>query len=185
VTNPTDDGHRRLTQLLEELGPRLRAAVAVRCASDRRLDPDDLEQEVRIRIWKAFERDRNAAFAASYIQKVVLSVVIDAGRRAQVRAAERLPDEDDGAATPEAMVMAEEPQRQAIEAQRMALVKRAVGELPYRRRMPVQLHLQGFSFGEVGRLTGVSEEAARKLVTRGMIELRTRLAELGVSDGEA
>jgi len=183
LTNPPDDGHRRLTQLLEELGPRLRAAVAARCASDRRLDPDDLEQEVRIRIWKAFERDRNSVFAASYIQKVVLSVVIDAGRRAQVRAAERLPDEEDAAA-PEALILAEEPQRQAIGAQRMALVKRAVGELPYRRRVPVQLHLQGFSFGEVGRLTGVSEEAARKLVTRGMIELRTRLAELGVSDGE-
>ena len=184
MTNPTDDSHHRLTRILAELGPRLRSAVQARCASDRRLDPDDVEQEVRIRLWRAIERDRNAVFAASYIQKVVLSVVIDAGRRAQVRAADPLPEEEEGVAAPEALILAEEPQRQAIEAQRMALVMRAVGELPPRRRVPVQLHLQGFSFGEVGRLTGVSEEAARKLVTRGMIELRTRLAELGLSDGE-
>jgi RNA polymerase sigma-70 factor (ECF subfamily) len=121
-------------------------------------------------------------FAASYLQKVVLSVVIDASRRAQVRAADALPEE--GEATPEAMILAEAPQRKAIEDQRAALILRAIGELPPRRRVPVQLHLQGFSFGEVGRLSGVSEEAARKLVTRGMLELRTRLAELGMDDGE-
>lgn len=182
MTPTTDEAARRLELLLAELGPRLRTAVEVRCAGDQGLDPDDIEQEVRIRLWRALERDRNLVFAASYLQKVVLSVVIDASRRAQVRAAEPLPEP--GVAMPEAMILAEAPQRQAIESERMALILRAVGELPERRRAPVQLHLQGFSFGEVGRLVGVSEEAARKLVTRGMLELRTRLAELGIDDGE-
>jgi DNA-directed RNA polymerase specialized sigma24 family protein len=54
--------------------------------------------------------------------------------------------------------------------------------LPLRRREAVALHLQGFSLREIGGAVGVSEEAARKLLDRGMQTLRERLAAQGFGE---
>ena len=51
-----------------------------------------------------------------------------------------------------------------------------------RRREAVALHLQGFSLREIGGAVGVSEEAARKLLDRGMQTLRERLAAQGFGE---
>jgi RNA polymerase sigma-70 factor (ECF subfamily) len=47
------------------------------------------------------------------------------------------------------------------------------------------LHLQGFSLQEIADLAGIpSAEAARKLVSRGLDELKTRLRDLGYGNFE-
>ncbi len=95
MVNPPDSVHARLEALFRHVwrqGPGLADDVRL---DKHGIDPADVEQEVRIRLWRALERDRSGAFAASYIQRVVASTVIDALRRAEVRAAEPLPDEDD------------------------------------------------------------------------------------------
>ena len=172
--------HRRLEALLDEFGGRLKALIRNQCGAKSALDPDDVAQEVRIRLWQAIERDRNAVFGASYIQRVVVSAVIDAHRRAAVRAAEPLPDEGSF----EQLVDPERPDRTASADQRMALLEAAISELPPRRQAPLRLHLQGFSLVEIARLTDSTDEAVRKLVTRGLSDLRLKLAELGIDAGE-
>jgi DNA-directed RNA polymerase specialized sigma24 family protein len=88
--------HPRLDQLLRRFAARVRAQIESNRLIQHGIDPDDVEQEVRIRLWKALERDPNADFPASYIQKVVVTVMVDALRRAQSRAADALPDPDEG-----------------------------------------------------------------------------------------
>ena len=78
----------RLEQVLSDFGSRLGVLMRGYRLDRHGIDPDDVEQEVRIRLWKAISRDRSGAFHASYVQRVVASTVIDALRRAQVRAAE-------------------------------------------------------------------------------------------------
>ncbi len=148
------------------------------------IDPADVEQEVRIRLWKALERDRSGAFHASYVQRVVASTVIDALRRAEVRAAEPLPEEDDDAPVDfgEPSVG---PEQSAGDVERMQGIERCMNEIPERRRVVVALHLQGFSLQEIADLAGIaSAEAARKLVSRGLEELKSRLRELGYGNFE-
>lgn len=175
------DHHARLSLLLDRFGARLRFLVEQHCGRRTGLDPDDIEQEVRIRLWRALERDRNAPLAASYIQKAVVSTVVDAVRRAQVRPTEPLPEPDSGVQLVDAAVA---PEHRAMDDERMALVARAIAEMTQRRRVPVQLHLQGFGFVEIGGLLGMSDEAARKLVTRGLDELRSRLQAWGLESGD-
>ena len=169
---------KRLHELLAEYGVKVRRLIETHGLGQHGIDPADIEQEVRIRLWKALERDRNAAFHTSYIQRVVLTTVIDAIRAAKSRPAEPLPDEvelgdtvliDHGAG----------PERNAGAGQDFRRITACLAELPQRRRKAVVLHLQGFSFREIGQFTGVSEEAARKLLDRGMVTLRERLEELG------
>lgn len=174
----SDDLNRRYGALLDEFGVRLRQLVQMRCRGT--IDPDDVEQEVRIRLWQALERDRNAPLGASYIQKAVASAVIDAHRRAAVRATEPLPEPGDA----DAPVEPGRPDRSASAEQELRMLSNAIGELPPRRQLPLRLHLQGFSLVEIARLTASSDEAVRKLVSRGLEELKARLRELGLDDGD-
>lgn len=175
---PTSDPiQARLEQLLRDYGARVRRLLQSHGLDQRGIDPADVEQEVRIRLWRAIERDRSAAFHASYIQRVVATAVVDALRRAEVRAAEPLPDEDSEASPlPDT---AAGPDRQASDSERMDDLARCLDSIPERRRLPITLHLQGFSLQEIADSVGVSAEAARKLVSRGMDELKSRLRECG------
>lgn len=170
----------RLDQLLRRFAARVRAQIESNRLIQHGIDPDDVEQEVRIRLWKALERDPNGAFPASYIQKVVVTVMVDAVRRAQARPAEALPEAEQGAVElPDAGI---EPDRAAAEALQMARLAECLAALSPRRRRPVQLYLQGFALQEVADLNGLTLDAARKLVYRGLDEVKQRLSTLGMDD---
>ncbi|HEX6834246.1 MAG TPA: sigma-70 family RNA polymerase sigma factor, partial [Rudaea sp.] len=162
----------RLHQLLASYGAKVRALIENHGIAQYGIDAADIEQEVRIRLWKALERDRNAAFHTSYIQRVVLSTVIDAIRAANARPAEALPDPSDEGAAVVLVEMSAGPEQSTGGRQDFNRVVACMAELPERRREAVALHLQGFSLREIGQMAGTSEEAARKLLERGMETLR-------------
>lgn len=172
-----------LKTLLAHHGKRLRVLIEVHCSRDQGLDADDIEQEVRIKLWKALESDKNLVAAASYIQKVVVTTVVDAVRRAQVRRAELIEDTDEAGFDP-SVAGPLRPETQAGRDQWSELLLRCIGELPERRQRPVQLALQGFTADEVARLTGVSVTAAQQLCYRGIEELKMRLRALGADEIE-
>ena len=179
-----DPVHARLVELVETYGAKVKVLLRTYGLDRHGIDPADVEQEVRIRLWHAIERDRSGAFHASYVQRVVASTVIDAMRRAEVRAAEPLPEHDDEEnfdldAAPIG------PDQSAADTEKMQALARCMAQIPERRRVPIALHLQGFSLQEIADTTGVaSAEAARKLVSRGLAELREKLGQLGLGNFE-
>lgn len=184
MATPVDPVHARLEELFNAHGARVKGLLKTYGLDRHGVDPADVEQEVRIRLWHAIERDRSGAFGASYVQRVVASTVIDALRRAQVRAAEPLPEEDDDSVV-EIRTHVAGPEHSAGDVERMQGLERCMSEIPERRRLPIALHLQGFSLQEIADLAGIpSAEAARKLVSRGLDELKSRLRELGHGDFE-
>lgn len=166
--------------LLRDFGRRIRQIVESHCRGTQGLDPDDIEQDVRIRLWRALDGDRFEPLGASYIQRTVVSTVIDAARRAALRVTDPLPEagyETLADAAPGPSVETATAGRQRAER-----VWAVIESLSVRRRVPIKLHLQGFTLQEIADLEGVSAEAARKLVSRGMEALKERLAELGIDD---
>jgi RNA polymerase sigma-70 factor (ECF subfamily) len=170
----------RLDQLLARFAARVRAQIESNRLMQQGIDADDVEQEVRIRLWRAVERDPNAEFPASYIQKVVATVLVDALRRHQVRPAEPLPEPDEGGI--EFTDGGARPDRVAMDAEQMARLGRCLGDLGPRRRRTLQLYLQGYALQEVADLNGLTLDAARKLIYRGLDELKQRLAALGMNE---
>ena len=166
-----------LERLLAVFGQKLRTLVEVHCRPQQGLDADDIEQEVRIKLWHALERDQIQAPNASYIQRVVVSTVIDALRRSAARPAEPLPDDAAEWASGEAG-----PERRAREAERMATVEAALQALPPRRAVAVRLHLAGFTPAESGKLLALSADAVRKLAERGLDELQETLKDRELDD---
>ena len=181
-SGPNPD-HQRLEALLAEHAERVRLVMLRYRLPQHGIDPDEIEQQVRIRLWKAIQRDRSGAFTASYIQRIVASTAIDAMRRARVRPSEP-GAEDDEQGMDRLDADMPRPDDTASDDQRVRILARCMDELPSRRRLPISLHLEGHTFREIGDMIEVSEEAARKLVSRGMKTLRARLQELGVDVDE-
>jgi RNA polymerase sigma-70 factor (ECF subfamily) len=167
----------RLDQLLTRFAARMRAQIDSNRMIQQGIDADDVEQEVRIRLWKALERDPNADFPASYIQKVVATVLVDALRRAQARPAQALPEPGDGQA--DLLDPGVRPDRAASEAQQLAQLESCLAALSPRRRRPLQFYLQGYALQELADLNGLTLDAARKLVYRGLEEVKQRLVACG------
>lgn len=179
----TNPDHQRLEALLVEHAERVRLVMLRYRLPQHGIDPQEIEQQVRIRLWKAIQRDRSGAFGASYIQRIVASTVIDAMRRARVRPSEA-GSEDDEQGIDRLDADTAQPDTTASDDERVRILARCMDELPSRRRLPISLHLEGHTFREIGEMIEVSEEAARKLVSRGMQTLRARLKELGVDVNE-
>lgn len=172
-----------LEVLLRRHTMRLRAVIERHCRRSASLDPDDIAQEVRIRLWRALQRDRNAAFSASYLQRTVLSVVVDAVRRTPPKA-ESVQDFDSMGheAWPDGLVERAGPEVDARSRAVSQALHDALAELPQQRRLALAFTLQGFGAKECGELMGISGEAARKLAERGMALVRESLRRRGFGE---
>ena len=56
----------------------------------------------------------------------------------------------------------------------------AVAGLPEARRVPVRMHLAGYSRNEIAAALGWSEPKTRNLIYRGLADLRERLLARGI-----
>lgn len=132
------------------------------------LDPDDIAQEVRIKIWKLLESEKNVVNYSSYIKKIVNSSVID-----QIRKLRR-----------EEEIFLREVQNHVSEREdpykpeylRAAMMKemigRAVEGLIASRRNVVKLYLLNMGIEEISRYYGWSVHKTRNLLYRGLADLR-------------
>jgi RNA polymerase sigma factor (sigma-70 family) len=178
--------------ILEKYGAFLRQTIARVCPKDLGIQFDDLEQEARLRLWRAIEAEREINFHGSYIYKIVVSVTINAIRRAKALREEQLrlaeDGEDEDAAEVRPIIPADgaenSPEAQAEREELLRKVEEAMARLPESRRLAVGLHLKGMTTDEIADLMGWSEPKARNLVYRGLKDLRGMLRSAGIEYGE-
>ena len=174
--------------ILEKYGGFLRQTIARVCPKDLGIQFDDIEQDARLRLWRAIEAEREINFHGSYIYKIVISVTINAIRRAKARREEQLrlaeDCEDENAAEVKPIIPASgaenSPEAQAEREELLRKVEEAMARLPESRRTAVGLHLQGMTTDEIADLMGWSEPKARNLVYRGLKDLRGKLRSAGI-----
>lgn len=163
----------------EGLGPLIRQYSGLIRAKlhemDRSLsaaDLDDLEQEVRIRLWQTLKRERVLDQPASLIRRLVLSVAVDASRRVQARGGKHahvgLEAQEELPGTADLVDMAD---FQARVEQVEAVLR---GFDPDRARV-IRLYLAGFTTEEIGRLMAYTEAKARNMLYRGLDALKVHL----------
>lgn len=165
---PSDE---RLRSLLEEYGELLRRVIRRLAPQGLDHDLDDIEQEAKVRLWRALQKRTAIDKPASYIYRVAANATLDAlsrynGRREQpleTAAAERWKGETAS------------PERAAMGKQMIGSVGQAMARLQPDRRRAVGLHLQGFTIAEIAEFYGWSEPKARNLAYRGLWDLRRQL----------
>lgn len=174
--------------ILEKYGAYLRQTIARICPKDLGIQFEDIEQEARLRLWRAIEAEREINYHGSYIYKIVVSVTITAIQRAKARREEQLrlgeDDENEGAADVRITTLTagaeNSPEAQAEREELLRKVEEAMARLPENRRLAVGLHLKGLTTDEIADLMGWSEPKARNLVYRGLKDLRKALRDAGI-----
>lgn len=166
----------RFDSLIEKYDRLIRAIVArvgrrMGLKRDSFLEKDDIEQEVRLDLWKQIARGQTIEFPATYIYRATIRETIRVLRR--VIAREMAPVEEHTGADqlkelgdPFHLLAAKEELRDIVFGLRT---------LTPERQHAVRAHLTGFQFQEIMLMYGWSYQKARNLIARGMADLRKSL----------
>ena len=143
------------------------------------IDPEDITQEVRIKIWKLVDKEKIIVNYASYIKKIVDTVVID-----QLRL---LKKDEQLYKMEKQKQIAEQMNACRPEVLKNDLLKEAVGKavesLIESRRSVVKLYLFDLSIEEISRFYGWSLHKTRNLLYRGLADLKTSLIKADIEYG--
>ena len=175
----------QLESWLERYGEALRRAV--RRIVPRRLGTgalDEIEQAVRIRLWKALESEKKIEHPTSYLHRMTINATLDEVRRRARRPESSLEALVEGTGSEFAPITSEpSAEARAHRRQTLEAVERCLQELSTDRARAVRCHLQGFTTSETASLFGWTEPKARNLTYRGLEQLRRRLALQGIDHG--
>ena len=142
-------------------------------------DIDEVMQDVRVRIWRAREREAIAGgINASYVHRAAMSAALDLIRRKRSRREESLEMTTDGHG--EVLTLGRDPHQDLADRELADRILGAVDSLPDNRRPVVRMHLAGYHRSEIAQLLGWSEAKTRNLLYRGLENLRTILRERGI-----
>ena len=183
--SPTVEIEERFNLVVEEFGVLLRRAIVRFCPRDKGLQFDDIEQEARMRLWRALQDEREVTNYASYLYRIAATATIDAMRRVQARHEEQLEilveqRTDEGEMMLLPAPVKDSPERLAESREAVDRVMSAVAKLPDAQRRAVGMYLQGMTSQDVADLMEWSEPKSRNLIYRGLKELRKSLREEGI-----
>lgn len=179
----TISSRERIGAALEAVVEHFRTMVRSVGARHRLSEPDldEVVQEVRIRLWHASARgEQIERLGASYVYRTAVSAALDILRRRRARAADRTSSVDD---LQEQLPSDRDGSRDLEDSELQARILEAVDALHPSRRAVVRMYLSGYEREEIAELMGWTEAKTRNLLYRGLGDLRTRLAAMGITPG--
>lgn len=147
-----------------------------RAAASYRLQPaelDELEQDVRVRLWKAAGRTENVEhLSGSYVYRTAISAAVEIVKRRQT---ERLSTLDDHTVLESRDLSDSSIERDAL----AAAIQSILGGMVPARATVVRLYLAGYHRDEISDLLGWTEAKTRNLLYRGLEDMRAGLTQRG------
>lgn len=140
------------------------------------LDPEDIAQEIRIKLWKVLLNEKNIDHQPSYIRKVVDSTVIDHLRKLKREEESINQGIMKTIAENSLFSYSELPSEDKIQ----EIVIKALNQLIDSRHKAVKLFLLNMSIEEIAKYYSWSKDRARNLLYRGLNDLKKILKEKGI-----
>jgi RNA polymerase sigma-70 factor (ECF subfamily) len=129
---------------------------------------EDVEQEIRLALWRRLQGEQDIEHPTSYVYTVARREAIRAVRRELDRVAREGSLEPDRTPPPD-------PAAELARAETAQGLRRAVAGLAPDRRRAIEAHLSGLDVDEIMDLFGWSYQKARNLIARGKADLRAAL----------
>ncbi|HWS25936.1 MAG TPA: RNA polymerase sigma factor [Xanthomonadales bacterium] len=171
------------TRLIERWSGYVRKTLYTLDPRRSKADLEEIEQEIRLRLWQVLSRERTWDKPASFIRSVVLSVAIDAARRRQVRGGD---SEHVGLDHLEPWASGEviDPTGAVEDRTQLLAVLETLQREDPEKAEALGLYLQGFTTLEIGNLLGWTEAKARNIVYRCLDALRVQAIGTEATDRE-
>jgi RNA polymerase sigma-70 factor (ECF subfamily) len=142
---------------------------------------EDLAQEVFLRVYRARKKYAPSAKFTTWLFRIATNLALNALRDARYRQQEISLDASGEETRPTLEVPASGPStvERMMEADRAALIHRAILALPEKQRAAVLLHkYHDLDYDEIARILDCSESALKSLLFRAYETLRVELAPL-------
>jgi len=137
------------------------------------IDPEDVCQEIKIKLWRVLGYEKEIANFPSYLRKVVSSSVIDMLRKLKREEGVFLHEKQKMVSEMKADYLSELSSQEQL---REKLAK-AVALLIESRRRVVRLFLLDMTIEEIAAFYGWSRDKTRNLLYRGLADLKRLLRE--------
>jgi RNA polymerase sigma-70 factor (ECF subfamily) len=170
---PENEKEREFTALLDNFAGFIRFHILKFNLGRFGLDPDDISQDVRLRLWKLLNAEKKVDNYASYIKKIVDSAVIDQLRRWKREEGIFRAEKNNKIAELELIY---NPEIERL-ARLKEIISRSVESLIPSRKQVVKLYLLGMNTEEIAAYLGWSQDKTRNLLYRGLADLKNRLRE--------
>lgn len=171
----------RIQDLVARYAALIRAVIQANLHAGDALDPQDIEQEIRIRLWRGIRQGKKIANWPSYIKRVAYTATIDELRRLRKQAPYR------GSADWSRMLLtmerrrdgteAENPESRYDRAERDRRIASLVGSLSPDRRRILRLYAGGLGVEEICGFLGWDKVRVRHLLYRGLDDLKRLTGE--------
>ncbi|MCX7974043.1 MAG: RNA polymerase sigma factor [Candidatus Aminicenantes bacterium] len=140
------------------------------------IDPDDVAQEIRIKLWKLLMNEKNIDYQTSYIRKIIESTVIDHLRKWKREETSLNQTNMRTIAEKNLSCYSELPSEEKIQ----ELIVSALNCLIDSRKKAVKLFLLNMNIDEIARYYSWSKNKARNLLYRGLNDLKKILKEKSI-----
>jgi len=140
------------------------------------LDPQDIEQEIRIKLWKSIRKGKKIDKLPSYLKKMAYTATVDELRRLRKQA----PDRDiyswgrmllilEGGSTEPGEAI---PEEDYVRREDTRILGSIIEKLSPDRKCVLRLYASGFSIDEICEFFGWDRTRVRHLLYRGIDDIR-------------
>jgi RNA polymerase sigma-70 factor (ECF subfamily) len=157
-------------EFFEDIANSVRNVIFDRFPNMSAQEREDIEQEVKLKIWSVVSRGKKIDNFRSYLWKAIYNTALNAiNRRLPSCALEEVREPVDFQKTHH--ISASEPEVALEDREMKEIVRKAVKRLQDRRRTVVELHFIGMHRTEIAHFLNMSENQARHLLYRGLHDL--------------
>lgn len=146
-------------RFLEEISLSVRAIILLNFPELTQQDKEDIDHEVKLKLWKKLSRGKKITNLKAYLSKIIYTTALDIAREKM----DSLP------------VHAIEPftlDSSADVFEAKTLVDKAVARLPARKKFVLKLHFSGLNIKEIATSLGWRESQVRHLLYRGLSDVK-------------
>lgn len=174
--NPYEEKIKEFELIINRFSGFLKAHIQKFNVQKSGIDPDDVLQEVKIKIWKILEDEKNIKNYASYIRKIIDSSIIDKLRKLK---------KEKGIFAHEKYKWVSEQKKNYLtdtssDINFKEIISQAVDSLIESRRKVVKLFLLNMTIEEIATYLKWSKDKTRNLLYRGLSDLKNKLREKGI-----
>jgi RNA polymerase sigma-70 factor (ECF subfamily) len=167
---------------IEQFSQLIRRAIRKTSPQIDLSDMDDIEQEVKIKIWKEIlKSEKEIQNFGSYIWKVTYTTTCRVMKKLFMHKKQLLLQGESSVSIedfPELMI--HNPDRQYEKKELLELIRESVDSLIESRRQVLKLYLMGMDLNEISEFYAWSDGKTRNLLSRGLSDLRRELLERGI-----
>ncbi len=159
---------------LEEMSVSIRNILLANFPEMSREEREDIDNEVKLKLWKKAAGGNKIDNLRSYLWRVVYTTALDLIEERMLH----LPLDDLVTASDREEAASEWDlfQDPAIEGgEQRLMLRRVLGSLPERRRAVIRLHLEGMDIAQIAARLQWRENQVRHLLYRGLADLREML----------